>query len=1021
MLDTTIVLNEIFVDLGSKSAKSNVGRWEIQIEEPKRDRFFSKFSLDIQKKVILYLDKLKAEDFKIDDKGRLLSISLKDEEWGYGEKKEVVLDSLHTFFHITVNPLAISDCLHKQSENDNVYPISFSIVLEDCTKSKIDRIPVCFNVKLGKKTNKPSVTIELNPPEQVFNSDLKDEKIGVVKIENPATLNYCPNISGKLRLQVLDMENNQIDGNVYLDAGDEDGYIDFGPLESGEQIEYDIKANYPGIGNPIGMENVYGITGVCDDVNGMEIGKAKKEFTVRRNETQPQMLVALRCGGKDVYVENGEEVHDAFQLVFSNEQDLYMPCLSFNILNGSKDGLDGMGVVVKNIKCMPELSPRIKALFRYGMKIDEVFGLHYPNNELLQSGESKSCGVSFRQSDIMEMYTLNGSDKDFNTEMAFKISFAYWDCAEILDLNNLPDDLKKEFSFTVVKRLYQRPGSKWLAIDYGTSAIVARFADSMLKLRDKKLRLFRVKTDSYEEDTQYLSSSVIYRNNRTTPDDQSSLICDYDDENELPDYKSLAITLSPTKEVEAYSYRSEGQVIEQPLFSQDEEGRIIPSELCKVSNIMYEVYKELFLYYIKGDISNPRMLNNIVLTVPNTFSPNHFLQLRGIISESFKEYNIRNLKFISESDAVACYYFRNWASINRSIGRTDEDLVRLRNEEKVLVYDMGAGTLDLTYLIRMEGSEIEVKGRMGIAKAGNYLDGLLAKIISDKAESLEGINNLKRISDPVEITNTDRLVAARKLKEMIKNKFKPILYKDDESLILRNGDFANIGIRQDIKIPVGEITKDQRFIDYIKSCTSGTLNNFFDFYRIGSVADNLRVDTIIISGRASKLSFIQKQLSEYLQSLVKRNPIFRLVDMSTIMEEDKSKDVVAEGAMAYALQNNLKIKYNNIMANYGILYYDSMGDLKYAEILNPRITILVQSYSQNTLDDWINENHEYITVMSQWRNLGGATASHIKIEVDRDNRMRLFIDGAFTDSLAPSHIDVNSELNKRSMWPILYR
>ena len=144
------------------------------------------------------------------------------------------------------------------------------------------------------------------------------------------------------------------------------------------------------------------------------------------------------------------------------------------------------------------------------------------------------------------------------------------------------------------------------------------------------------------------------------------------------------------------------------------------------------------------------------------------------------------------------------------------------------------------------------------------------------------------------------------------------------------------------------------------------------------------------------------------------------------------------------------------MANYGIFYYDSMGDLKYAEILNPRTTkpiasqvvegmivnqyvteevvcdisgcqgndrplTLVQSYSQNTLDDWKNENHEYITVMSQWRNLGGATASHIKIEVDGDNRMRLFIDGAFTDSLAPSHIDVNSELNKRSMWPILYR
>ena len=1088
MSNAAIVLNEILVDLGSKSAKSNVGKWEIQVEEPKRNKFFSRFSLDIQKKVRLYLDKLKANDFKIGDEGKLLSISLNNEEWGYGEKKEILLNSLYTFFHVVINPLAISDCRHKQSEGGmNIYPISFSIVLEDCeTNGVIACIPVCFNVKLAKKANKPSVTIELDSSEQVFSSGLKDETIGVVKISNPATLNYCPNISGKLHLQVLDKENGQIDGNIYLDINNEEGYIDFGSLESGKEVKYDIKANYPGIGNPLAMETVYEIIAVCSDLNGNEIGKDAKGFTVKRNETRPQMLVALKCSGReDVYVNDGEEVHDAFRLIFSNEQALNMPCFSFNIWNGSKNGLEGMGVVVRNIQCIPKLSPQGSALFRNGKKIDDVFALHCSAGELLQSGERKSYSVSFCQNDIVEMYTLNnGNDKDFNTEIAFKISFAYWDCAEILDLNNLPGDLKKEFCFTVVKRLHQRPSSQWLAIDYGTSAIVARFANSMLKLRDKKLKLFRVKTDSYEVDTQYLSSSVIYRNNRATLDDQSSLICDYIDENELPDYNSLAITLSPTKDVEdqninfilpcmkmlmgydyipnitqysgyTYSYRSDGQIIEQPLYSKskDEEGQIIPSELCKISNIMYEVYKELFLYFIKGEIGNPRMLNNIVLTVPNTFSPNHFLQLRGIIDESFKEYNIRNLNFISESDAVACYYFRNWADINRNVERTNENLQSLRKEERVLVYDMGAGTLDLTYLIR-KGAEIEVKGRMGIAKAGNYLDGLLAKIISDKAGSL---NNLKRISDPSEITTADRLVAARKLKEVIRNKFKPILYKGDESLILSREDFANIGIRQDIAIPVSEITGDQTFIDYIESCTSGTLNNFFDFYGIRSEeTGNLRVDTIIISGRASKLSFIQEQLQEYFQSLMEGNPNFKLIDMSTIMNDDKSKDVVVEGAMAYAQQNNLKIKYNNIMANYGILYYDNMGDLKYAEILNPRTTkptasrvmegmvvnqyvteevvcdisgcigndrplTLLQSYSQNTLDDWEKGNHEYITVMSQWRDLGGATASRIKIEVDGDNRMRLFIDGAFTDGLAPSYIDVNSELNKRSMWPILYR
>ena len=35
--------------------------------------------------------------------------------------------------------------------------------------------------------------------------------------------------------------------------------------------------------------------------------------------------------------------------------------------------------------------------------------------------------------------------------------------------------------------------------------------------------------------------------------------------------------------------------------------------------------------------------------------------------------------------------------------------------------------------------------------------------------------------------------------------------------------------------------------------------------------------------------------------------------------------------------------------------------------------------------------------------------------------MRLYINNAFTDNLAQSHIDVDSELNKKSMWPFMQK
>lgn len=1079
-------LNDIIVDLGCKNANSNIGKWEINIEPPKRFWIFRKLGLNIKRKIRLYLGDIKADDLKI-DANTLLYISLKNEEWAYGEKKDIDIDSLSVYFHVIINPLSILDCKHKQTENgDNRYPISFNICMEDCsTGRQINTIPVSVFIRLTKKSVCPSISIRLNSTKTEYHSGLKNEEIGILTISNDAKFNYNPYVTGKVKLLVYDTERNILVDNIYLKDADDDGYVNFGTLDSGKEKKYGIEANYPSIGNPASMSNKYELTAIYEDEKNTEFCRSKVNFVVERNSAKPQLLVSLQRNQQkeSIYITNEETVKwDDKVIDFSNEQDLLKHCFSFQLKNGCKNGLTDTGLIIEDVKCTPKLPILAKEKFHGGKTLDDIFGFSQLSSSILVAGEIKEFEVSFRQNDVVELFTCDGSNKDFNTNIEFIVSFKYWDCPNIQEAKNLPVSLQREFKFTVCMTLYQLPSVNWLAIDYGTSAIACRFAGETLHLRDKKLELWGVKEDPYENGTQYLSSNIIYRNNKTVDKSKSSLICDYEDKDDLPKYKSLAIALSPTVEQEdmnlgfilpcmkmllgydyipnitqyegyTYNHKSNGNICEQELFLV-RDGRVIPSDLCKVNNVMYEVYKELFLYFVKDNIANPLQLNNIILTVPNTFSPNHFLQLRNIINESFKEYNIRNLKFISESDAVACYYYRNWATINRSqeVDRASF-MDSLRKEERVLIFDMGAGTLDLTYLIKKD-REIAVKGRMGISKAGNYLDGLLASIIAEKEN-----NVLLKICDSSQITDSDHLLAARELKNMIKSKLKPILGMSKATLTLSksNRAFNDIGMKNDVEVKVDDIVDNPIFQDYLKSCTTDILYNFFTFYNLINKKNARRcVDTVIISGRASKLSFIKEKVNSCFDGFTDSS-CFKIIDMSTVMEsDDKSKDVVVEGAMAYALQDDMKIKYDNIMANYGILYYDCYGDLKYTEILNPRKCkpvaskiiegmnikqydteetecdisgcngndrplILLQSYSNNTLNEWKNGNREYITVMSEWRNLQGGTNSLIKIKVDENNQLRLYINNAFTDNLAPSHIDVNSELNKKSMWPFMQK
>ena len=171
-------------------------------------------------------------------------------------------------------------------------------------------------------------------------------------------------------------------------------------------------------------------------------------------------------------------------------------------------------------------------------------------------------------------------------------------------------------------------------------------------------------------------------------------------------------------------------------------------------------YNGLLRNFIEPLLAQGRQgYSHVYITHPNTYTTNHVRQLRGIVEQVFsgviKEYNVvypENIHFFSESDAVA-YYFLIYAHELRGAGAV------VPKRERIFVYDIGAGTLDLTYLeVDWERNEsdgftpsrIRVRRRGGVAKAGNLLDECIAR---DLHAYLDGTLDTARYLTPVVVAN----------------------------------------------------------------------------------------------------------------------------------------------------------------------------------------------------------------------------------------------------------------------------
>lgn len=656
----------------------------------------------------------------------------------------------------------------------------------------------------------------------------------------------------------------------------------------------------------------------------------------------------------------------------------------------------------------------------------------------------------------------------------------------------------KVFESRILFKLEKDLGDSWLALDFGTSASVAAFADGELleTSRDNPEKLlinlqkglenlvsgYKHKSIP-EKGTQFLSSEMMLRQGtKKTPVYLEST-----------SYNDDVLYISPNRDIQKQNIWASIPYLKSLIgveYLPDFSGKIAANNYAyhnspgdklkrfedqpiRVESILQSNYNIMLRDFVLKNVKNEEDLNKIILTIPNVFTPKHIDSIRKIVDERFPNIRKDYINFISESDAVAIYYHGNWDDLNYN----REDIDRFNyDDEYVLVYDIGAGTTDITYFkisksdVSVE-KEIEIIGKFGKNTAGNYLDYVIAMVLEiEKPDhaTYSYFGTQKSLEE-------ERLSA----KEFIQDIIKPRL-NDSYTFFIdpANGLIVdeNDNRRQDNYIEFNTDTIIQHpFMDqYLKENSSDLFDKFFSlFNRLDFSHDNslqkgeFPINTVIFSGRTIMFEKLKDRVENELKEWSRDFDTYFIKDIS----QSKLKSVVALGALEYAMKyrdpafSTVKIKNRNLYARYGFLYKDvkNSNAWVFKELLNPSVTpvnskpnvvdgltiyeydtdkynalpkgettyldlretatgFFVQSFSDDTARDAYEGNWQYISRMF---NFGRkvSTPSQINkvkahIKVNHLNEMIVSIGNYENDPEAPLKIDINdSETFKKSMWP----
>ena len=1023
---------------------------------------------------------------------------------------ELKLERMTMPFSVFFNSAAVKDCIETQTEEKKVYKVTFDIVLKDPKKND-EVIYVKsgeVNIQFAPQDNKPEIKIFLQPENgelqySAIGNPLHQVGTLVVKLPNP--LRYAPSVDLKIEMNAHDSNGQLIDGLLVVKDAVSNESIDDEIIMNQKRTKLNGNNKAVALSNYTLWFDLSKIPNPMCDIKDYTI--SPKVYYKYSYQTIMQPMVVMPKPIRVLKDKQGTElVVDVLRQWKTEEEDsIEKRPIATNLTNNSSISVPKQSFTSKSmsIPIIVKLSNKATDTSRKGAGL-KISGLKLStvcqNSTTILNSKNEALSfnnlISFRdEDDLMRgngnhfIFIPNGKNKFSEFQLVFhpkgiyrifnsagkqhysllltsKLEFDY-----VEDANGDGRTDKKHFNLFIEWELSQDPNPEWLGVDYGSSAIVCYYGSGnsggVINLRETRKKVFNTtdfskdeKDMKDEEDTPFLPSDILF--NDVKQSGFSSLCSQIESEN-APSYRDMSVMLAPTQNLIISNFRRQLPCLKILMGNEflpdnvdyngydyncfDENGVVCrvkaadrkekKDSLLRIESIFNEAYHTLFRYFIQ-DNKITELTNQIVLTYPNTYTPRNLNTLKSIIEKLLP--NERIIRFVSESDAVAAYYMNHWSDYH-------SDDTKIEDDENILVYDMGAGTLDVTFLTKRYNQEdrqytLEICGKIGTGRAGNYIDYIIAQILG-KILSGAGFKKLW-IETSLKGVRQEDMEARVELKSKIKTEIKPSLSKSGTDIQFRIAD-------KDFSLNSNDILNHPLFKQFLEECTRGILSKLTDYIGDGTMS----VDTVIMSGRSLKMVPLQKELKKLFghANCIMLDNVVKGQDKGKVL--DRSKTAVIEGAKTYVEiymnpNSPVVIKSRRLNASYGVAYKRTGGQWIYKELLNRNnipftsdcsdsftrlngpltiegtnesdILLFIQSYlSEEATRKALNDHKvEFIQKMGEvmMSTLGHRPRLVVDASVDRYNNVSLMINGQITEGKTPKGVDLNDIITKQSLWPI---